>query len=72
MAEFDGYEGEPGLVIHTKATADTPDTFLVYNKTGVALPSTGGGGTSAYTAAGLALMILAGAALIKRKRKAHQ
>ena len=72
VVSFEGYEGDRELVIYTEAGETTPDTFTVYNKTGVALPSTGGSGTPAYTAAGLALMILAGSALIKRKRKAHQ
>ena len=36
---------------------------------GVELPSTGGSGTLVYTIAGLALVTLAGALLISRKRK---
>ena len=70
--QFSGYAGEEGLVEYTGATANAVDTFVVYNKPGVALPSTGGSGTAAYTAAGLAMMILAGIVLFKRKREAHK
>ena len=60
------------LVNHISASASEPDIFTVDNKPGVALPSTGGSGTAPYTLAGIALMALAGIALVKRKRKANQ
>ena len=63
--------GSETLVHYTPATDNDPATFIVDNKPGVALPSTGGSGTAPYTLAGFALMALAGIALVKRKRKAH-
>ena len=43
--------------------------FTIRNKVGLALPSTGGSGTQAYTAGGLAMVLLAGILLIRRRRK---
>ena len=54
-----------GFVTYDKDTA----TFTIQNKEGLALPSTGGTGTQAYMAGGLALMLLAGLALLVRRRK---
>ena len=48
---------------------DTLIKLTVYNTPGVALPSTGGPGTAAYTAGGLGLIMLALAALLLRKRR---
>ena len=66
------YTGNSTLVIYTPVSENAPTTFTVVNKPGTALPSTGGSGTAAYTATGLALMILAGILLAERKRKAHK
>ena len=55
-------------VTYDKSTA----TFTVQNKVGLALPTTGGTGTRAYTAGGLALAVLAGMLLLRRKRKNMQ
>ena len=66
------YSGTSTLVTYEAATENSPATFRVDNKPGTALPSTGGSGTAAYTATGLALMILAGILLAERKRKAHK
>lgn len=66
------YSGTSTLVTYEAATENSPATFRVDNKPGAALPSTGGSGTAAYTATGLALMILAGMLLAERKRKAHK
>ena len=57
------------LVTYTEAAGDTPATFTVDNKPGVALPSTGGEGTAPYIVTGIALMTLAGMILLDRKRK---
>ena len=54
-----------GFVTYDENTA----TFTVPNKEGLALPSTGGSGTQAYTAGGLALVLLAGLLLFHRRRK---
>lgn len=64
------YDADHGseLVQYTAAAENAPATFTVDNKPGAALPSTGGSGTTAYTAAGLALMILAGILTARRKR----
>ena len=66
------YTGNGALVSYTAATADAPATFTVDNRPGVALPSTGGGGTAPYIVTGIALMALAGILLLDRKRKAHK
>ena len=66
------YSGTSTLVTYEAATENSPATFRVDNKPGTALPSTGGNGTAAYTATGLAMMILAGILLAERKRKAHK
>ena len=57
-----------GFVTYDKDTA----TFTIQNKEGLALPSTGGPGTHAYTAIGLAPMLLAGLVLLVRRRKNMQ
>ena len=49
--------------------SDENQTFTVGNKAGLALPTTGGSGTLAYTAGGLALILLAAVLLMIRKRK---
>ena len=54
-----------GFITYDEDTA----TFTIQNKEGLALPSTGGTGTQAYMAGGLALMLLAGLALLVRRRK---
>lgn len=63
---------ESNLVTYTAATEETPATFTVDNQPGVALPSTGGEGTTPYILTGIALMALAGMILLDRKRKAHK
>ena len=57
-----------GFVTYDKDTA----TFTVQNKTGLALPTTGGSGTQAYTAGGLAMALFAGLLLLNRRRKKLQ
>ena len=57
-----------GFITYDEDTA----TFTIQNKEGLALPSTGGTGTQAYMAGGLALMLLAGLALLVRRRKNMQ
>ena len=66
------YTGNGALVSYTAATANSPATFTVDNRPGVALPSTGGEGTAPYIVTGIALMALAGILLLDRKRKAHK
>lgn len=44
-------------------------TFTVGNKAGLALPSTGGGGTLVYTAGGLGMILLAVILLLVRRKK---
>ena len=46
------------------------NTFTVKNEAGVRLPSTGGAGTGAYTAGGAALVLLAVALLLMKRRHA--
>ena len=62
-----------GAVTFTDTDAVTysaeDQTFTVGNKAGLALPTTGGSGTLAYTAGGLALILLAAVLLMIRKRK---
>ena len=74
------YTDENGTVITTEqpyvtyeVKSDTePDTFIVGNTPGAALPSTGGSGTLIYTVAGIFLITLAGVLLVSRKRKNEQ
>ena len=70
----EGQELFTSIGASTKKTTLDADTLVIPNTPGVALPSTGGEGTAAYTLAGLALAI--GAALLltaqhfaKRSRK---
>lgn len=68
-----GFTVEDGVVRFTNTEHVTYDaqtaTFRVENKTGLVMPSTGGPGTLAWTAGGLALILLAGGLLLRRKRK---
>ena len=50
-------------------TGDDPGTFTIRNYPGVELPATGGSGTLVYTVSGIALVLLAGALLVNRKRR---
>ena len=68
-----GFTVQDGAVIFEKTDYVTYDTqtatFRVQNKVGIAMPSTGGHGTLAWTGSGLALILLAGGLLLRRKRK---
>ena len=46
-------------------------TFTVGNTPGTALPNTGGSGTLLFTAGGFALILMAGALLIGRRKRKH-
>ena len=71
-----GFTVQDGAVHFTNTEHVTYDahtaTFTVENKTGLVLPGTGGPGTQAYTAGGLAMILLAGLLLIRRRRKNMQ
>ena len=56
-------------VRYTAATSSTDATFIVPNTPGVALPSTGGPGTTALYLLGIMLTAFAGAGLVMRKRR---
>ena len=58
-------------VSYTPKDNSHPDEFIVGNPAGSELPSTGGSGTLIYTLSGLALILLAGAILIIRRKKIH-
>lgn len=47
----------------------TPDTFTIPNTPGASLPATGGPGTTAFYATGAALILLALALLLRRKKE---
>ncbi|MBP5726832.1 MAG: Cna B-type domain-containing protein, partial [Clostridia bacterium] len=68
-----GFTVQDGAVVFENTDYVTYDrstaTFRVQNKIGLAMPSTGGPGTLAWTAGGLALILLAGGLLLRRKRK---
>ena len=53
---------------HVTYDADTA-TFTVRNRPGLALPSTGGEGTTLYTAGGLGMILLAMVLLLVRRKK---
>ena len=71
-----GFTVEDGVIRFTNTEHVTYDaqtaTFRVENKTGLVLPSTGGPGTQAWTAIGLALILFAGLMLLMRRRKNMQ
>ena len=62
--------GNTDKLVFTAAQDSEPATVTVGNDKGASLPSTGGIGTGAYTFGGIALMLLAVALLILRKREA--
>ena len=54
---------------HTFTVENGEYVFTVNNKAGLPLPNTGGSGTRDYTVSGLALMLLAGMLLRRKRRK---
>lgn len=62
-----GVHGLDETVSHSLITKDG-NVYTVENEPGFALPSTGGSGTVAYTASGLALILIAAALLLRRRR----
>ena len=64
-------EGEGKYTHVTRGESGTLDIMTVENTPGAVLPEAGGQGTAFFTAAGLALILLAGILLIQKQRQAH-
>ena len=63
--------GNTKITFVNKSASEDPASFQISNTPGVELPATGGPGTAAYTASGLALMLGAVWMLLRRKRETN-
>ena len=63
------YEGDSPILETDNSVSYVNNQFTVYNTPGVALPATGGPGTTLYYASGAALLLLAIVLLLRRKAR---
>ena len=63
------YSGDSPILANDNSVSYVNNQFTVYNTPGVALPATGGPGTTLYYATGVALLLLAIALLLRRKAR---